>query len=75
MSASSVEAKRIPPLTSNAVILKLLDVVQGDVNRNNGDSIRHFARPYPIRKSESVEKREKMLVSLLATCHHGYMQR
>lgn len=64
MSASSVEAKRVPPLSSNAVIVKLLDIVQGNVNRNTGDNIRHFARPYPLWKSESVKKTEKRQVSL-----------
>ena len=53
MSASPVEAKRVPPLSSNAVIVKLLDIVQGNVNRNTGDNIRHFARPYSLWKSES----------------------
>ena len=61
MSASSVEAKRVPPLSSNAVIVKLLNTVQGNVNRNTGDN---FARPYPLWKSESVEKRERIQVSL-----------
>ena len=75
MSASFVESERVPPLSSNAVIVKLLDIVQGDVNSNTGDNIRHFARPYPLWKSESVEKGEKMLVSLLATCHHRSMHR
>ena len=64
MSASSVEAKRVPPLSSNAVIVKLLNTVQGNVNRNTGDNIRHFATPYPLWKSESVEKRERIRVSL-----------
>ena len=58
MSASSVEAKRVPLLSSNGVIVKLLDIVQENVNRNTGDNIRHFARPYPLWKSESVDKRE-----------------
>ena len=75
MSASSVEAKRIPTLSSNAVIVKLLDIVQGNVNRSTGDNIRHFVRPYLLWKSESIEKREKMQVSLLATCHHRSMHR
>jgi len=48
MYASSVEAKRVPPLSSNAVIVKLLDIVQGNVNKNTGVNIRHFARPYPL---------------------------
>ena len=60
MSASSVAAKRAALLSSNAVIVKLLDI-QGNVNRITRDNIRHFVRPYP------VEKREKMQVSLLAT--------
>jgi len=64
MSASSVEAKRVPPLSSNAVIAKLLNIVQGDVKKNTGDNIRHFARPYPLWKSKSVEKTEKGQVSL-----------
>ena len=75
MSASSVEAKRAPPLSSNAVILKLLNTVQGIVNRNTGGSIRHFARPYPLWKNESGENREKIQVSLLATCHHRSMHK
>ena len=58
MSSRSVEAKRVPPLSSNAVVVKLLmlDIVPGNVN--TGDNIRHFARPYPLWKSESVERRE-----------------
>jgi len=64
MSASSVEAKRVPHLSSNAVIAKLLNIVQGNVNRNIGDNIIHFARPYPLWKSESIEKTEKRQVSL-----------
>ena len=75
MSASSVEAERVPPLSSNGVIVKLLDIIQGNVNRSSGDNIRYFARPYLLWKSESVEKREKMQVSLLATCHHRSMHR
>ena len=71
MSASSVEAKRVPPLSSNAIIVRLLDIVQGDVNRNTGDDIRHIVRPNLLWKSESVEKRETMQLSLLATCHQG----
>jgi hypothetical protein len=59
-----VEVKRVSPLSSDAVIVKLLDIVQGNVNRNTGDNIRHFARPYPLWKSESVEKTEKRQVSL-----------
>ena len=72
MSASSVEAKKVPPLSSNAVIVKLLSTVQGNVSRNTGDNIRHFARPYPLWKSESVEK---IQVSLLTTCHHRSMRK
>ena len=64
MSASSVQAMKVPPLSSNAVIVKLLNTVQGNVNRNTGDNIRHFARPYLLWKSESVEKRERIQVSL-----------
>ena len=73
MSASSVEAKRVPPLSSNAVTVKLLNTVQGNINRNTGHNRRHFASPYTPWKSESVEKREKIQVSLLATCHHSSM--
>ena len=80
MSASSVEAKRAPPLSSNAVFVKLVKLlntrtVQGIVNRNTGGSIRHFARPYPLWKNESGENREKIQVSLLATCHHRSMHK
>ena len=75
MSASSVEAKRVPPFSNNVVIVKLLDIVQTNVNRNTGDNIRHFASPYPLWKSESVEKKDKLQVSLLATCHHRSMHR
>ena len=64
MFANSVEAKRVLPLSSNAVIVKLLNIVQGNVNRNTGDNIRHFARPYPLWKSESIEKTGKRQVSL-----------
>ena len=64
MSASSVGAKRVPPLSSNAIIVKLLNTVEGNVNRNTGDNIRHFARPCSLWKSESVEKRERIQVSL-----------
>ena len=64
MSASSVEAKRVPPLSSSAVIVKLSDIVQENVNRNTGDNIRHFARPYPLWKSERTKKIEKRQVSL-----------
>ena len=64
MSAGFVEAKRVPPLSSNAVIIKLLNIVQGNVNRSTGDNIRHFARPYFLWKSNSVEKTEKRQVSL-----------
>jgi len=74
MSASFVEAKRIPPLSSNAVIVKLLNIFQGNVNRNTADKIRHFARPYPLWKSESVEETEKRQVSLRVICHHRGMQ-
>ena len=59
MSAGSVETKRVPPLSSNVVIVKLSDIVKGNVNRNTGDSIRHFARPYLLWKSESAEKTER----------------
>ena len=72
MSASSVEAKKVPPLSSNAVIVELLNTVQGNVSRNTGDNIRHFARSYPLWKSESVEK---IQISLLATCHHRSMHK
>jgi len=58
MSANSVEVKRVLPLSSNAVIVKLLNIVQGNVNRNTGDNIRHFARPYPLWKSESIDMAE-----------------
>ena len=64
MSANSVERKRVLALSSKAIVVKLLDIVQGNVNRNTGDNIRHFARPYPLWKSESVEKTEKTQVSL-----------
>ena len=64
MSANSVEVKRVLPLSSNAVIVKLLNIVQENVNRNTGDNIRHFARPYPFWKSESIEKTGKRRVSL-----------
>lgn len=64
MSASSVEAKRVPPLLNSAVVVKLSDIVQGNVKRNTGDIIRHFARPYPLWKSESTEKTEKRQESL-----------
>ena len=64
MSASSVAAKRVLPLLSSAVIVKLSDIVQRNVNRNTGDNIGHFARPYPLWKSESAEKTEKRQVSL-----------
>ena len=75
MSASPVEAKKVPSLSSNAVIVKLLNTVQGNVNKNTEDNIRHFARPHPLWKSVSVEKREKIQVSLLATCHHRSMHK
>ena len=64
MSAGSVEAKRVPPLLSSVVIVKLSDIVQGNVNRNTGDNIRHFARPYPLWKSENAKKTERRQVSL-----------
>ena len=64
MSEGSVEAKRVPPLSSSVVILKLSAIVQGNVNRNTGDNIRHFARPYPLWKSENAEKKERRQVSL-----------
>ena len=57
-------SKEGTPLSSNAVNVKLLNTVEGNVNRNTGDNIRHFARPYPLWKSESVEKRERIQVSL-----------
>ena len=77
MSASSVEAKKVPPLSSNAVIVKLLNTVQGNVNRNTGDNIRHFARQYPLWKSESVEKRENtgVFVSHLSPQGHALVVR
>ena len=56
MSAGSVETKRVPPLSSSVVIVKLSDIVQGNVNRNTGDNIRHFARPYLLWKGERAEK-------------------
>ena len=59
MSASSVEAKRVPTVSSNAVIVKLLNAVQGNVNRSTGHNRRHFARPCSPWKSESVEKRKE----------------
>ena len=64
MSEGSVEAKRVPPLSSSVVIVKLSAIVQGNVNRNTGDNIRHFARPYPLWKSENAEKTERRQVSL-----------
>ena len=64
MSASSVEAKRVPPLLNSAVVVMLSDIVQGNVKRNTGDSTRHFARPYPLWKGESTEKTEKRQESL-----------
>ena len=64
MSADSVETKRVPPLSSSVVIVKLSDIVQGNVNRNTGDSIRHFARPYLLWKSESAEKTERRQVPM-----------
>ena len=75
MSASSVEAKRVPTVSSNAVIVKLLNAVQGNVNRSTGHNRRHFARPCSPWKSESVEKRKKIQVSLLATCNRRSMQK
>ena len=78
MSASSVEAKRVPPLSSNAVIVKLLNIVQGNVNRNTGDNIRHFARPYPLWKSEKCRgEREKtgVFVSHLSPQEHARVVR
>jgi len=64
MSAVSVEAKRVPLLSSSVVIVKLSDVVQGNVNRNTGDNIRRFARPYPLWKSKSAKRTERRQVSL-----------
>ena len=66
MSAGSVETKRVPPLSSSVVIVKakLSDIVQGNVNRNTGDNIRHFARPYLLWKSESAEKTERRQMPL-----------
>ena len=64
MSAGSVETKRVPPLSSSVVIVKLSDIVQGNVNRNTGDNIRHFGRPYRLWKSESAEKTERRQVPL-----------
>ena len=77
MSASSVEAKRVPPPSSNAVVVKLLDNVQGNVNRSTGDNIRHFARPYLLWKSESVEMRENagVFVSHLSPQEHAQVVR
>ena len=64
MSAGSVETKRVPPLSSSVVIVKLSDIVQGNVNRDTGDNIRLFARPYLLWKSESTVKTERRLVPL-----------
>jgi len=64
MSAVSVETKRVPPLSSSVVIVKLSDIVRGNVNRNAGDNIRRFAKPYPLWKSESADKTERRQVSL-----------
>ena len=52
-----VGAKRTPSLSSSncKVLFKEISM---------GDNIRHFARPYPLRKSESEEKAEKRQVSL-----------
>jgi len=64
MSAVSVEAKRVPPLSSSVVIVKLSNVVQRNVNRNTGDNIRRFARPYPLWKNKSAKRTERRQVSL-----------
>lgn len=56
--------KKVPPLSSSVVIVELSAIVQGNVNRNTGDNIRHFARPYPLWKSENTEKTERRQVSL-----------
>ena len=64
MFAGSVKAERVPPLSSSVAIVKLLDIVQGNVNRNTGDNTRRFARSYPLLKSKSAEKTEKRQVSL-----------
>ena len=69
MSAGSVEAKRVPLLSSSVVIVKLSDIVQGNVSRNTGDNIRHFARPYPSWKSESAEKTGVFVSHLLPQEH------
>ena len=61
MSEGSVEAKRVPPLSSSLVIVELSAIVQGNVNRNTGDNIRHT---YPLWKSENTEKTERRQVSL-----------
>ena len=42
--------QRVPPLSNNAAFVKLLDIVQTNVNRTNGDNIRHFAGPYPLEE-------------------------
>jgi len=58
MCAVSMETKRVPPLSRSVVIVKLTDIVQGNVNRITGDIIKHFTRPFPLWKSESAEKTE-----------------
>ena len=67
MSAGSLETKGLPPLSSSVVIVKLSDIVQGNVNRNTGYNIRHFARPYLLWKSDSVEKTETRQVPFVTT--------
>ena len=59
-----METKRVPPLSSSVVIVKLSDIVQGNVNRNTGDNIRHFARPLLLWESESADKTERRQVPL-----------
>ena len=52
----------------------LLNIVQGNVNRSTGDYIRHFARPYLLWKSKSVEK-TGVFVSHLSPQEHAWVVR
>ena len=73
MSASSVEAKRVPPLSSNAVIVKLLNTVQRNVNRNTGDNIRHGQSISSLEERKCREERENtgVFVTQLSPQEHA----
>jgi len=67
-----VEAKKVPPLSSSLIIVKLLDIVQGNASRNTR-STKHFQAIYSLEKQTCREDRQipGIFVSHLSPKEHA----